>query len=535
MDRSRTLLCCGILLGLILWATTSLTLAAAATPKIVVIEIHGLKQNIIRDNLPELPNFRKLIEGTDNQQVYVNLTNVATTIPAASVPACTSMYTGRHPQNTGVVSTVWFDRQTLQVRTMISFGQQRINKELAAQGIPTIFDYTKAAGKRSLNCMLIVNKGADWSINSSPFFWGNASVLGFLNNGRFFPYKTYTDPKSISAFLSGHVLAGHKSLNGLFKKYGDVPDLMVVQLLGMDLDSHFPEKHFVQQDASIDNIQKDYVKTILDPQIGRLISAFKALGVYDRTLFILVSQQGAVKIRKHIDDYLLNRILQPAFKLPDKSTVNRQAEAVIMQGACTKEIYLKNRRTKNWQDPPRLVADVKSAVDLLVNDGPVREALNALVIKQYPGARNEGRPEKKGWWHFEWETYVDSNRSEEAFKAALKPLSDMARRFELEDLVVEGLNHQYTRRTTPDIKLINQKGYYFVRRFDKYGHRGSYYTEDMLVSFWVAGPGVSGFFQKRHIIQQTTSTLDLVPMTCYFLGIPIPPGLDGKNPLAGLQ
>ena len=58
-----------------------------------------------------------------------------------------------------------------------------------------------------------------------------------------------------------------------------------------------------------------------------MIGSFKQLGVYDRTIFILVSQQGAIKIRKHIDDYLLNRILHPAFKLPDETTVNRLAQA----------------------------------------------------------------------------------------------------------------------------------------------------------------------------------------------------------------
>jgi predicted AlkP superfamily pyrophosphatase or phosphodiesterase len=112
MDRQRLLLGCGVVLGLFFWATAPLAVPLAPTPKIVVIEIHGLKQNIIRDHLPELPHFRELIEGPYNQQVYVNLTNVVTTIPAASVPACTAMYTGLHPQHTGVVSTVWYDRQS---------------------------------------------------------------------------------------------------------------------------------------------------------------------------------------------------------------------------------------------------------------------------------------------------------------------------------------------------------------------------------------------------------------------------------------
>jgi hypothetical protein len=70
---------------------------------------------------------------------------------------------------------------------------------------------------------------------------------------------------------------------------------------------------------------------------------------------------------------------------------------------------------------------------------------------------------------------------------------------------------------------------------DKYGHHGSFYPEDLILSFWVAGPGLSTFFKQRHIIDHTTSTLDLLPMACYLMGIPIPADLDGGNPLEGLQ
>ena len=525
----------GFALALLTVAIVAPTQAGVTNPKVVIIECHGLKQNIIRDNLTELPNLRELIEGRSDDQVYVYLSRVMTTIPSASVPACTAMYTGLNPQNTGVVSTVWFDRQKLQTRRMISFRQQRINNALTDQGVSTIFDYARAAGKQSLNCMLIVNKGAEWSINSRPFFWGNAAVLGLFKNGRLFPHKTYTDPKTISAFLDGHVLAGHKSVKGLYKRYGDVPDLMVVQLLGMDLDSHFPEKRFVQRNASMDSIQKDYVKTILDPQIGRLIQAFKDMGVYERTIFILVSQQGAVKIDKRIDDYVLNRVLQTEFKLADASTVSRVAETVVMQGASTKEVYLKNRSTRNWEDPPRLFADVKPAVDLILNDPQIADALNALVIRQYPEEREEGPPETDQWWYFGWDTYIGTERTDQDFQDALQPIEAMARRFELKSLVVEGLNRQYTPQTAPDIKLINKKGAYFLRRMDKYGHHGSFYPEDLILSFWVTGPGLARFFQQRHTIDHTTSTLDLVPMTCYLMGIPIPAGLEGKNPLVHLD
>ena len=535
IDRQSISLYFCFLFGLLLCVLVPLSQAAETDPKVVIIEFHGLKQNIIRDNLSELPNFRELIEGGNGDQVYVHLSRVMTTIPAASVPACTAMYTGLTPQKTGVVSTIWFDRQKLQTRTMISYGQQRINNELKDHGVSTIFDYVSAAGKQSLNCMLIVNKGADWTINSSPFFWGNAAVIGFFKNGRLFPHKTYTDPKTFSAFIDGHVLAGHKSIKGLYKRYGDVPDLMVIQLLGMDLDSHFPEKRFVKHNAYIDKIQKDYVKTILDPQIGPLIQVFKDIGVYDSTIFILVSQQGAVKIDKRIDDYVLNRVLQTAFNLADASTVNRVADAIVMPGASTKEVYLKNRSTRNWEDAPRLIADVKPAVDLILNEPQIIDALNALVIRQCPEGRDEGVPETDQWWHLQWDAYIGTKRTDQAFKDALQPIEDMARRFELESLVVEGLNRQYTRPTAPDIKLINKKGAYFLRRMDKYGHHGSYYPEDLILSFWVTGPGLANVFKQRHIIDHTASTLDLVPMACHLMGIPIPAGLDGKNPLAHLN
>jgi hypothetical protein len=39
---------------------------------------------------------------------------------------------------------------------------------------------------------------------------------------------------------------------------------------------------------------------------------------------------------------------------------------------------------------------------------------------------------------------------------------------------------------------------------------------------------------ESHVFDQTASTLDLVPMVTYLLGIQPPTGLDGSNPLSGL-
>ena len=509
--------------------------APLSTPlKIVVIEFHGLKKDIINNSLNELPYFKKLIRGPLNQQAYIYLPHVFTTIPAASVPACTSMYTGLYPQNTGVVSTIWFNRESAKVRTMISYFQQRINRVLTANHVKTLFEYVGEAGKHSLSAMLMIDKGTDWSLKTGMFFWGNASVTGLSKYGYWLPDPWYMDHKTISGLLTGHIFAYHKSLKGILDEKGTLPDLTVVQLLGTDIYSHYPDKELINRNASMDEIQAHYTKQILDPLIGRLIHFFKTNGFYSRTIFILLSQQGAIKIQKHIPDHTVSDCLKNEFKLPGFFTGNRDADAVIMPGACTKEVYLKNRETESWLDPPRLLLDVKPAVDLLLDHSEIQDSLNEIVIRQYPGERGEGIAENKKWWAFEWRGYRKSSRRDTDFVQSLYSLKEMARRFELKDYISEGLNRQYTRKTAPDIKLINKKGIYFERDLKKYGHHGSYYPDDTVVSFWIAGPGLSAVIAGRHTIETTASTLDLIPIATSLLGIPSPDGLEGNNPLDNL-
>ena len=511
------------------------TSAGEKNPKIIILEFHGLKQEILAENLEDLPNFRKIIKGDNDDQAYVYLPQVFTTIPAASQPAVTAMYTGLYPQRTGVVSTIWFDRTTYEIRTLISYSQDRINNILKVGDVKSLFDYVHQAGKRSMTTMLMLTKGADWSVKSGTFFWGNASVLNAFRHGKWVPNSNYVDNKTLDGFLTGHVSAYRRSLAGIYKYERQVPDVMVVQLLGIDLFSHYPLGDFKERQASMNEIQKYYSKTVLDPLVGRLISALKELGIYEETIFILVSEHGSIRIQKHIPDDTLAHSLGDNFKLPNLLRSNSRADALIMLGACTKEVYLKNRHTGKWMDPPRLLADVKPAVDLILANPEVKTSMKAMVIRQYPGERHEGPAENDQWWLFDWQGYQATGGEDVAFRQALRPLSELADNFELGQYLLQGLRRQYTRETAPDIKLINKKGYYFERDFDKYGHHGSYYPDDCIVSFWVAGPGLSPVVPGQHIYEAHASTLDLVPMVAHLLGIPIPEGLDGSNPLKNLE
>jgi hypothetical protein len=343
------------------------------------------------------------------------------------------------------------------------------------------------------------------------------------------------DHKTISGALTGHLFAYHKSLSGLLKEKGIIPDVTVIQLLGTDIMSHFPEASLSDRNASMDEIQGRYAQEVLDPQMGRLIHFFKTNAIYENMIFFLVSQQGSIKIEKHIPDAVVAACLKPGFKLPGSSRDHQHSEAVVMPGACTKEIYLKNRHTGNWLHPPGLLTDVKPAIDLLMDDDIIQDCVNALVIRQYPGERNEGIVENDAWWGFDWQSYQNGFRSDSSFLKALLPLKAGLHQFELKDYISEGLTRQYTRETAPDIKLINKKGVYFEVDFTKYGHHGSYYPEDTVLSFWIAGPGLNTIIPQSHTIASATSTLDLIPMVAYLLGIKQPVGIDGRNPLAGLR
>jgi hypothetical protein len=65
--------------------------AGDGSPKIVILELHGMKRGTLDENLEGLPNFQEMLKGSKNDQPYVYLPRVFTTIPAASQPAVTSM------------------------------------------------------------------------------------------------------------------------------------------------------------------------------------------------------------------------------------------------------------------------------------------------------------------------------------------------------------------------------------------------------------------------------------------------------------
>ena len=234
------------------------------------------------------------------------------------------------------------------------------------------------------------------------------------------------------------------------------------------------------------------------------------------------------RITRHLDDDLAKKALAREFKTHRFGRKLKNTEAIILPGAGTKAIYIKNRENDDWQAPPSLKRDIKPAVDLLLQDEEIQNSLETLLINQFSGDREQGIPETEVFCYFDIDGYLITSRKEEDFFNALKSLSYLDTLYPDSQLSHDFLK-QYSRDSAPDILLITKPGLFFTPNKGKYGHHGSIYPSDCLVSFMLGGPGLSQKLTRSYIIEEKASVLDVVPTVGRLLNIEIPFALDGKD------
>jgi arylsulfatase A-like enzyme len=332
--------------------------------------------------------------------------------------------------------------------------------------------------------------------------------------------------------LNGHMYSSRDGLQGKLKTHGDIPDLVVVHYIGMDIFTHYPRRFMVQENWTVDQIQGWYLEEILDPELGKIVAFLKGNGLFENTIFFFVADHGQTQIIKHVDEKAFEKKLAKRFKVKGQPYGTDKADIIIMLGASTKAIYVKNRTGADWGLPPRLLEDVKPVVDALVDDQDVEGHLNALLVARYPDERDkdaEGSGRADVFWFFGLNSYRQSRHRDDDFLKALQPLS------ELDQLVGRDLKAAYmyqrdfARQNIPDLILINKPGYYFTPDKGKYAHHGGIYADDAYVSFVLSGPGNHGCADHPLTITDRIDTVDLVPMAAHLAGISIDKPVDGKN------
>jgi predicted AlkP superfamily pyrophosphatase or phosphodiesterase len=541
-------------MGIYLWLAVFLALTGCAhltnqktaaglnphpKPKIFVVILDALQRKTLMESLDSLPNFKEIIKGRQNDYPYIYFENVLVSIPSSSKPSNTTLLTGVYPDKHGVPSTIWFDRKDQKIKTLNSITQRRITYILQETKTDTIFDYARRAARTTMAVATQVAKGVDsrdW-IQQSVHLWGQAFCLNLLQDFNPIPDGAHLDRGTTAGLLKGYMYSVTDGLEGKLRTSGDIPDLTVVHFVGMDIFTHYPRRFMLQENWSLKEIQKWYLQKILDPELGKIKAFLTKHQLYDNTIFFFASDHGQSRIRKHIDEKNFEKRISNYFKVMGRSYSMDQAEIIVMPGAGTKTLYVKNRLNSDWMTPPRLLADVKPVVDTLIDTKPMSAHLNALLVAQYPGERDEF-PTKTGksgeidpFWLFNLSYYRQSDRQNHDFLEALEPLS------KLDALVGNNLKaaymyrHDFVRQNIPDIILINQPGYFFTPDRGKYTHHGSIYADSALVSFMVSGPAIHRFSDAPQIIARQIDTVDLVPMVAHLAGIKIDRPVDGINRL----
>ncbi len=505
-------------------------------PKLIIIIMDALQRKTLMESIDVLPNLKAIVKGDSGTYPYIYFENVLGSIPSSSKPSNTTLLTGVYPNRHGVPSTIWFDRKTEKMVTLTSWSQRRTVNILEETGTDTIFDYGRRSEKTMMAVGTQVAKGVDsrdW-IKQSIHLWGQAFCINVFLNLNPIPDGVHLDRGTTKGLLKGYWYSLADGLEGKLKTEGNIPDLVVVHYVGMDIFTHYPRRFMVKNNWSVDRIQRWYLREVLDPEIGKIAGILKKNGLFENTVFFFATDHGQTRIVRHIVEKDLTKRLAASFKVMGWRHPAKEAEVVIMPGASTKAIYIKNRIRADWMTPPRLIEDVKPMVDALMKVEGARDYLNTLLIAQYPGERTEGPQgleESAPFWFFNLNGYIQSMGNADDFFKALKPLS------ELDQLVGGALRaaylyrRDYHRESIPDIILVNKPGYYFVPDKGKYAHHGGIYPDDAYVSFVVSGPAIHLFSDACRTITRRIDTVDLVPMAAHLAGIKIDKHIDGKNRL----
>lgn len=500
------------------------------------------------ESIDELPNFKAIIKGDECAYPYIYFENIRVAIPALTRPSETTILTGVYPGRHGVVSSLWFDRKEEKVISPLSLSQRGVIEILNKTNTDTLFDYARRSGKKTMAVTTQVGKGLDnrdW-IRQGALLWGRAFFTSLFGRRSVIPDPGHLDQGTTKGLLYGYRYSIFDGLKGRLLAQGDIPDVVHTHYVGLDVAAHYPRPFKVQENWTVDQTQKSYLRESLDPELGKIVAYLKQKNVFENTIFLFISDQGQTRVLKRIDDDDFEKMLSEDFcvraclldqnlKVAGRGYSVGDAHIILMPGARTKTIYVRNRTQADWLSPPRLLDDIEPVVARLLDDKDVIGYLNYLLIAQYPGERDEGREEREAFWFLDTTKYRQSDRNVDDFLAALEPFSKLDEYMGEAAKAAHMYGRNYNRESKPDIVFINKPGYFFARDEEIYCLHGSIYGDDALVSLVISGPGIHRFSARPQTITQQIDTVDVVAIAAYLAGITIDKTIDGKNRLSGVK
>ncbi len=270
---------------------------------------------------------------------------------------------------------------------------------------------------------------------------------------------------------------------------------------------------------------------LVDRTVGRLRERLAARGELSRTLILLVSDHGSSLVRQHLDlaDWFRARGI-PTLSHPVIWERGPRA-AVMVAGNGSAMVYARpgiSRRERWPLERLRAAEAFGGGGDIVA--ALLREPAVALIA----AGEGEGAVRVAGGAGRPGEALVErlngliryrpltGDPLEVGGEQVLGEEEWLERTWDstFPDACVQLLD-QFRSRRTGDLVVIGREGWDFRKRFEipehKSGH-GSLIRAHMQVPVWSSAPGLRGPIR----------TADLFPAMLEWLGVPVPPGIDGR-------
>ena len=427
-----------------------MTLAPA---HLLILDIDGLRQDVFHHALEEgrVPHLARLLGGATAELGWH--LDPLSPLPSITFAAQTTIFTGLQPGQHGIAGNEFFDRFGLHNHGIPRFYAFDVGDSLAVEdaievftgqvglvgrtldpGLPTLYELATAHGLTSLVAYNMIARGAT--------HWIRPNLL------------------DIARFTKGGGLMGMSAeqydtrmLDELIQSLGaaGLPDVLTAYFMGLDHHSH----------QYGPGTQPDYLESVVDPQIGRLLGELERRNGLANLLVVVVSDHGQIGVIH--DDRHSQRLGFPfdremghlfdalGLDVHDYPGEGPNCNAVVTCNGELAYVYLR-RHKAGWDAAPSYVENVQPVANAFwranqtgVYDPDLQDALAMILVRDC---------EHSGW-QTAYQVYTPNG---------LVPVSDfLAAHPEIETAeAVARLNH-LTGPMTGDLLLVSNyaASYYF--------------------------------------------------------------------------
>lgn len=353
--------------------------------RVVLVIVDGLRPDALSYYIENVADAGSPLKKTFGNGV--NVKNCATTGPSITFSANASIATGRHPASHGLPGNHFLDRKTgkpvafdggstYQLGQVIEVykGEGSANKMLQVQ---TLYEQMSASGRYGLVDCHNFYKGAEVL---QPSY---TQLVTFVLNARDY------DRQGTDRLLS--------RLDGK-----DNPDLITIYWPGLDHEAHGDGKIGGLQlsPVGLANLQIEYLKNVIDPELGRVRARLEQLGLLSNSVFVICSDHGhrdVVKDDDHaidtdvfgfdpeLEDVIEDSVFDDLYDKPLFLEGDFDSHAA-MNGPIL-GITLRNRSTNQWQDAPAFedVLSVVGSIQQHRHTGELRNSVEEILVRPAPG------------------------------------------------------------------------------------------------------------------------------------------------------